>query len=273
MTKILTSLLLVEERLAEASYFISRMRRSKFGNGYGYDLNAFLSASRSVTFLLQKEMRRVPGFDVWWEKRREHLGVDPAARFFLKLRNFSQKEGRISLVGSKIGSRWVYCFAGNKEPVPEELMYRDVCDCCEEYCAKIAQVVLDCVNAFPFHTCPRSALTPEGLAALKLDIGDVLQWLGYPRRWIEAAPGDLAQCLRILREQVDALDLAAIRKLATPRRRPHEKRAGEFSQELLEAMVRSFQDRSTVVVEPEDAFLSAILEAGIGRSDDDVDGQ
>jgi hypothetical protein len=52
----LSSLLLVEERLLEAEYFSRRLRRLS-GEPFGYELNAFLSAARSVTFLMQKEWR------------------------------------------------------------------------------------------------------------------------------------------------------------------------------------------------------------------------
>jgi hypothetical protein len=58
-----------------------------------------------VTFLLQKEMAKVPGFAGWWDGQRCLLAGDAAAAFFLKLRNFSQKEGRISLVGCSLDFR------------------------------------------------------------------------------------------------------------------------------------------------------------------------
>ena len=49
----LTSLLLVEERLLEANYFASRLgRRMLNTEHFKYELNAFLSASRSVAYLL-----------------------------------------------------------------------------------------------------------------------------------------------------------------------------------------------------------------------------
>lgn len=99
----LTSLLLVEERLLEAKYFARRLTKQCEMDRFGYELNAFLAAARSVTFLLQKEMARVPGFAEWWDGQRQLLSSDPAAVFFLKLRNFSQKEGRISLVGGRVG--------------------------------------------------------------------------------------------------------------------------------------------------------------------------
>ena len=85
----------------------------------GYELNAFLSAARSVTFLLQKEFAVVDGFEAWWLAERSKLGADDAARFFLELRNFSQKEARVSVVGmSDQNRKWRYMFAGTAERVP-----------------------------------------------------------------------------------------------------------------------------------------------------------
>ena len=92
-SRCLTSLLLVEERLVEADFFVRKMMRAG-PDTVGYFLNAFLSTARSVTFLLQKELAHVTGFRQWWEAQRLVLGADATARFFLELRNFSQKEGR-----------------------------------------------------------------------------------------------------------------------------------------------------------------------------------
>lgn len=149
----LSSLLLVEERLLEANYFARRLARIRRESAtFGYELNAFLSAARSVTFLLQKEMVHVSGFPEWWARWRGQLGADPAARFFLELRNFSQKEGRASVVGTggKRGKLWSYRFAGNHEPVPPELLHREVSDCCREHVGKLANIILDCIRVFPY---------------------------------------------------------------------------------------------------------------------------
>src|SRR5438270_600179 len=95
----LTSLLLVEERLLEADHFAKRLAPQRYCRRFGYELNAFLSAARRVTFLLQKEFAQVQGFESWWKGLRAEMRADPASRFFLELRNFSQKEGRVSVAG------------------------------------------------------------------------------------------------------------------------------------------------------------------------------
>jgi hypothetical protein len=213
----LSSLLLVEERLLEAEYFARRLRRL-WGEAFGYELNAFLSAARSVTFLMQKEMAHVPGFPDWWSGKQRELKANPVARFFLGLRNFSQKEGRISLVGNwsdRTGRRWSYRFAGNAAPVPPQLLCRDAGDCCRGHVAKLATIVLGCAEAFPYATCPRRALTPEGVQALGLSIEDIETTLGFPRGWTDIGDrGVESNRLRALREHVDGLDFEALRRLS-----------------------------------------------------------
>ena len=56
----LTSLLLIEKELLEAEYFALRLRLLATPE-FEYELTAFMSAARSITFLLQKELARVRG--------------------------------------------------------------------------------------------------------------------------------------------------------------------------------------------------------------------
>ena len=70
----LKSLLLVEERLLEAEYFAPRLRWL-CGDHFKYELNAFLSAARNATVLLQKEMREVFGFNDWWDNCQKKMKI------------------------------------------------------------------------------------------------------------------------------------------------------------------------------------------------------
>lgn len=245
----LTSLLLVEERLLEAKHFARRLSRQSDRDRFGYELNALLAAARSVTFLMQKEMARVSGFAEWWDGQRHLLSRDPAAAFFLKLRNFSQKEGRISLVGgSPSAGRWSYRFAGNAERVPPALLNRDVADCCHEHVAKLSKIVLACVEAFPYQTCPRKALTPAGLAALKLSLEDLEEALGFPRGWAETGdPISRDRRIHVLREHVDGMDFAALKRLANWTAKPappQDTPSSLLSEQLLTSLVRQLEGPS-----------------------------
>jgi hypothetical protein len=246
----LTSLLRVEERLLEANYFAGQLARMRDSERFGYQLNAFLSAARSVTFLIQKELSKVPGFMHWWGTQRRLLGDDPVARFFLDLRNFSQKEGRISVVGSgrRRGgrSRWTYYFAGNVDPVPAELLNRDVVDCSREHVAKLAALVLRCIDNFPHHCCPTLALTPDGVDALSLSLDDIDEALGFPRGYSAVGPFSRDERISMLQRQLDGLDFDALRKLADwkPRRRSKNGSPSDIlGDRLRERLVARLEDR------------------------------
>ncbi|MGB6008122.1 hypothetical protein [Castellaniella sp.] len=247
----LTSLILVEERLREAIYFARALRRKSNADIVSYHLNAFLAAARSVTFILQKEMSRVQGFDSWWSDRQQELSRDSAARFFLKLRNFSQKEGRVSLVGTRDpkpgGSHWVFRFAGNSDKVPRELIHRDVDDCCIEHVAKLAALVLKCCERFPYHVSAWRALTPDGIQELGLSIHDICVAAGLPKEWAHADGGPPKEVvLRILRESIDDLDFRFLRRLANGRRegRTADAIPSDLGEDLLQRMVSHLEGPS-----------------------------
>ena len=214
----LHSLLLVEEKLLEAQYFAFRLR-SLATDRFRYEFNAFLSSPRSVTFLIQKEMAHVTDFAEWWCPQRTKMREDSSMRFFHDLRNFSQKEGRISMVGTMTRtpaghSSWTYRFAGHESPVPAALLHRDVAECCLEHLSKLARVVLACADAFPFHSCPRRAVTPEGLAELGLKLQDIERLAGLRLGFAARSTLPEAHVYQMLQKHFDAVDFAAIRRIA-----------------------------------------------------------
>jgi len=219
MTLKLHSLLLVEEKLLEAHYFAHRLRCLS-ADSFRHEFNAFLSSARSVTFLLQKEMKHVTGFCEWWCIRQTNMREDPSMRFFHDLRNYSQKRGRVSLVGAMTRNAsghpsWTYRFAGHESLVPPALLHRDVAECCLEHLSKLAGVVLDCADAFPFHSCPSRAITPEGLAELGLELQTIERSLGLPLGFATRSTLPEAQVFRILQKHFDAVDFKAIQRIAT----------------------------------------------------------
>lgn len=203
----------------EAEYFGRRLRVLAAPE-FDYELNAFLSAARSVTFLLQKEMARVPGFASWWTKRQKVMRRDDAMRFFKDLRNRSQKRGRVLRVGTPRRNTdgtqmWIYRFVGNDEGVPTSLIYRDVVDCCLEHVAKLAAIALEFTNEFPFQACYRYAMTPEGLESLDFNLSDALTLFGFENIPRDVWRGSRRETVRLLRRNVDGVDFQAIQRLAT----------------------------------------------------------
>lgn len=264
----MTSLLRVEERLSEAEYFGRRLFDAPDSTILGYELNAFLSAARSVTFLVQKEFAAVPGFDAWWKSERARLAADDAARFFLELRNFSQKEGRVSIVGTAGADRkWRYMFAGNAQPVSPDLLKRDVGDCCLEHLAKLAKTVLRLADDFPYQSCPARALTPEGVEALKLDLDEVeAVILGLPPAWSAARPVMVIEDrTRIYQRYVDAVDFDEIRRIADYAPLQAMERGADFGLSLGVSMVEHIEQARSRGLSPDDAARVAIVSESLRR--------
>ena len=140
---------------------------------------------------------------------------DAAMRFFLVLRNISQKEGPVSFVGGSLpGGSCTYRFVGRPESVPDELAGRDIGACCAAHLVKLASLLLECVQAFPFHSCPARAMTEEGMAALGYEWPDIEAAVGLPSGYTEVVAFPAAERLRILRREIEPLDVRSIERIA-----------------------------------------------------------
>jgi len=202
------------ERLLEAEHFLARLLGSN-GPEFQFELNAFLSASRSVSFVLQKAMARVPGFDAWYESQQELMKADAAMQFFLELRNISQKQGPVSFVGGSLpNGRWSYRFVGLPHAVPPELVGQDIGACCAGHLVKLANVILACFRAFPFHACPARAFTEEGMTALGYSFADVEVALGLPPGFTDVGNFPAAEKLKALSREIEPLDVGEIERIA-----------------------------------------------------------
>ncbi len=79
--------MLADEKLQEAVYFLEQMRSTTENpDAFRWNLSALLSAARSVTFYLEKEFSREPGFREWYQERREEMAADAEMRFFNEAR-------------------------------------------------------------------------------------------------------------------------------------------------------------------------------------------
>lgn len=227
--KQLTSLLLVEERLLEAEHF-ALLLNTKYPLEIQFYLNAFLSAARSVTFLVQKELAHTKDFSAFWSLVQAELREDPAARFFLELRNFSQKAGRVSIEGAGgilkphnyvhpevIGEEpfMVYKFASREIEVPAALVDVELTTACLLHLSKLAKVTLKTMSEFPFDTCPSQACSADGATHWNLELSDFLEILGFPRDWVAASEGlSRDEAFSLISSQLDAVDRKTIERIA-----------------------------------------------------------
>jgi len=69
------------EKLSEARYFLGYMKKNQSDrDAFKYNLNVFLAASRSVTFIMQTEFCKVPGFKEWYAKKQSEMQRDETMR-------------------------------------------------------------------------------------------------------------------------------------------------------------------------------------------------
>jgi hypothetical protein len=80
------------KKLKEAQYFFTLTQQlfNAQSLDFEYQLNAFINASRNVTFVMQKEFNKVRGFKEWWQVHP--IKNDKSMTRFIALRNVSVKE-------------------------------------------------------------------------------------------------------------------------------------------------------------------------------------
>ena len=76
-------------KLNEAVYFLSMMKKTFYDNSdiFHFNLNAFLTASRSITLYMQKQYKKCSGFSEWYCHEQIELSNEQELQFLLKARN------------------------------------------------------------------------------------------------------------------------------------------------------------------------------------------
>ena len=86
-----------QQKYNEAGYFLEMMKENiEDRQKFRYNLSAFMSAARSVTFVLQKEFSKNPKFDRWYCEKRMQMRSDKLFKFFKDKRDYAiHKKGTI----------------------------------------------------------------------------------------------------------------------------------------------------------------------------------
>lgn len=200
---------IVEYKVAETDFFLSRIEEctygSKFFEARNY-LSAFLSASRSITFVIKASIHDLNGFDEWYLSHEAKLKASAIARYFLESRNLSQKVGFYPLTGA--GStkdengnrRTAYYFAPSIEKPNVEVPDTDVYSACVDYFKMLLEVVYDCYQVFGYDIDPDRYYTIENLKRLNLSVEDIEEQLGFPRGWTGMAGGTMEERMNAIRQ-------------------------------------------------------------------------
>ena len=179
---------LVEAKLEEAGFFLELLAAA------GSDVfafrcyfSAFVSAARSVTFVLQFVMHGVDGFDEWWGERQDEMRLDPLLRFFVERRNETLKTGETRITGGMFhigddGQPVVRHFFGGYGPLdPFTPVVDDVESAAREYLDLLATLVRDCRGRFA--AAIEGPFDLEALAATGWTVDELEERLGWPPGW------------------------------------------------------------------------------------------
>jgi len=192
---------LVEAKLAEARFFLEQLE------GAGLNVfaarcyfSAFVTAARSVTFVLKAVLAHASGFPEWYQAWERALGSDPVARYLLRQRNKVQKTGETGMSAGSMtrtadGELVVTHYFASEGA---EAVEGDVLGACRAYAERLEQVVADARKVFPRETDPDWLFEEENLRSEGLTVEDLEERLGLPRGW--TAPGHAQERLDGLRD-------------------------------------------------------------------------
>lgn len=192
----------VDHKVAEAEYFLLLIA-SKNGviPEINFLLSAYASAARSITLALHAVLGDAPGFSEWYARHQAALKADQVARYFVELRNFSQKTGATVVNCASFGpelrqmlrrrlagyrGHWFGSSGEDMPPAPD----MDVAEGCKQNFVRLLEIVYTCYCDFGPLIDPQQHYTPEHYATIGKTIEDAEEELGYPRGW--TASGEFA---------------------------------------------------------------------------------
>ena len=161
-------------KIREAEYFLSLMKQAfEDDNAFSYNLSAFLSAARSITWYMQKQYVRRNGFAEWYRQNQIKMSADPELEYLNKVRvedvhrepvqtgATRQVTVSIDAVLVKEGTPEAEQ-AKEAEPKPPtqsspktvrrffpKFGHVDVIEFCENQLTKLTRIVEECENRFP----------------------------------------------------------------------------------------------------------------------------
>lgn len=84
----------IADKLKEADFFLEKMKgANRQLDELNYYFSAFVSAARSVTFVMQYVASELDGFEEWYGAVQAELRQNKLAKFMLEARNEHQKKG------------------------------------------------------------------------------------------------------------------------------------------------------------------------------------
>jgi len=184
------SISIVEYKVQQAHFFLEKIAQSEldFFAAQCF-VDAFTSATRSITFSMQAVISEVPGFAKWYEGQQTKLKEDSISRFFNQYRTVSTHIGDTVVRGCAMGKdnsgrRVVKYFF---MPVPDlpDVPVQDVLSICTHHFKTLLELVFNSLIVFRYQLDDRWYYTQENFDRLGKTIEDAEQELGFPRGWTD----------------------------------------------------------------------------------------
>lgn len=87
----------VTKAIEELEYFYKALEEKEAKpSEFTYNLNAFLSRGRSITWIIKKQYSKFPNFSSWYSQKEKEMRADKLMKFFVDARNISVKEHSIN---------------------------------------------------------------------------------------------------------------------------------------------------------------------------------
>jgi hypothetical protein len=219
---------IVEFKIEEAGFFLVKLDECSYSGNFfeaRQYLNAFLSATRSITFVLKASLHDLTGFTAWYAEHESKLRNSSIARYFLESRNLSQKVGFYPLrgCGSYIDeqgtNRTKFHFSSYFEIEKIKIPDIDVYSTCLSYFTLLLEIVYDCYQVFGFDIDPDRYYTIENMKRLNLTIEDIEEKLALPRGWTGVAGGSIEERIEVIRrdQSTSGADAVLISRLGKNR--------------------------------------------------------
>lgn len=224
---------IVESKMLEADFFLDKLKES--ANQFfvwqecQFYFSAFLSSARSVTFALQASINGSEELEKWYKEKQDVLKNDKESRFFVEVRNLSQKIGYCPISGGRMykDNNGNYNFilhfdlwnTENLKYIPEE----DVITVSERFFMKLLEVIQDCYANFGYIIDSRKHYTVKNMKRLGKTVEDLEEELGFPRGWMDVDESSKEERMSFLLEYIrsrevnDSIDLLFIKYLGTDR--------------------------------------------------------
>jgi len=161
------------DKVKEAEYFLSKMRETfEDDDIFSYNLSAFLSAARSITWYMKKQYRHREGFNEWYCQKQIEMKTDRELKYLNEARvenvhktpvpTGSTRQGaiRIDAIVAKEGVSEAKQPKKGEYKSPEQRNQRtvrrffpkfkdiDVIEFCEKQLKKLADIVQECESNF-----------------------------------------------------------------------------------------------------------------------------